>query len=305
MSQPLILIVGATGQIGNLLIDELARDIGTGTLRLAGLTRDREQAKKLAAIRVEPRLLDLDVVERHGIAGAEQALAGADRVFLLTGYDVKMLAHSKAIIDAAVTQGVQHIVHLGAHAAPTTTVVHLGWHQLIEAYIERSGLGFTHIQPTSLMQNIPMLFNAGGPQVGVLPDYLGGGRQSWADARDIAAIAAMVLRDPDRHRGNSYRLGSENLSMSEIAALLQNVTGESWRAEARTPERFLDIMTKLGADPGYMSCVANIFRRISEGTLLDLEDTFDTVPMLLGRPAITMAEYLASHRTAFGSGPRA
>ncbi|WP_157758282.1 SDR family oxidoreductase [Cystobacter fuscus] len=55
--------------------------------------------------------LDLD---KPGTFGA--ALAGVDRLFLLTGYTVAMLAQSKTLIDAAAKAGVRHIVHLGVFA---------------------------------------------------------------------------------------------------------------------------------------------------------------------------------------------
>ncbi len=74
-------------------------------------------------------------MEHHGLDALVEVLSGVDRVFLLTSYDVRMLAQSKAVIDASTQAGVAHIVHLGAHASPSTTIVHLGWHQMIEAYL--------------------------------------------------------------------------------------------------------------------------------------------------------------------------
>jgi uncharacterized protein YbjT (DUF2867 family) len=41
------------------------------------------------------------------------ALAGVDRLYLLTGYTVAMVNQSKTLVDAAKKAHVQHIVHQG------------------------------------------------------------------------------------------------------------------------------------------------------------------------------------------------
>ncbi|MEU4538853.1 NmrA family NAD(P)-binding protein [Streptosporangium sp. NPDC023825] len=103
------------------------------------------------------RRLDLDEAETTGLQAVRPAFADVDRVFLLTGYDVRMLARSKAAVDAAKAEGVSHVVHVGVSAAEDTTIVHFAWHQLVEAYIERSGLGHTHLRPASFMQNLRLI----------------------------------------------------------------------------------------------------------------------------------------------------
>ena len=303
MDVPVVLVVGATGRIGRSVLDHLSADQAAGRLRLAGLAHRSSGAEALAEAGIEARTLDLDRAELEGLGPVRAALRGVDRLFLLTGYDVRMMAHGKAVIDAAVAEGVGHIVHLGAHAARDTTVVHLGWHQLLEAYLEQSGPAFTHLHPTSLMQNLPMLFSLGGADPGLLPHPLGAGRQSWVHADDVAAVAAHVLRDPPRHAGEAYVLGAENLSMPDIATLLAEVTGRPWRDEPRPPGEFLAKVTAAGADPVYMACVANIFRRVAEGSLPDLEQTSDTVRRLLGRPARTFRDYLEETRPIWEASP--
>ncbi|HEY8480498.1 MAG TPA: NmrA family NAD(P)-binding protein [Spirillospora sp.] len=241
-------------------------------------------------------LQNADVAERHGLQPVIEAVAGADRIFLLNGYDVRMLAQSKAVIDAALAAGVSHIVHLGVHAAEDTTVVHFGWHQLIENYIERSGLAYVHLHPTTFMQN---LLAPGTAASGVLTHYIGDGRPSWIDTDDIADVAAVVLRDPDPHEGGVYGLGTEVASMSEIAALLTEVTGRPWRDEPREPEDFYRTAVAAGADPAYMACVRNVFERTRDGSITETSETFDTVERLTGRPPTSLRAFVDKHRAAF------
>ncbi|WP_152360404.1 NAD(P)H-binding protein [Microlunatus speluncae] len=289
-----VMIIGATGKIGGATLQLLADDRSADPLRLVAASRRPETVPARAG--VEVRQLDLDTAELQGLSALVEAMAGIDRLLLITGYGVRMLTQSKVAIDAARIAGVRQVVHIGAHAAADTTVVHLGWHQLIEAYLAASGMAFTNLRPTALMQNLMLLIDVGGVRgTDVLPHYLGSEPTSWVDVADVAAVAARVLRDPVPHAGRSYGLGTESLTMAEIATLLGEVTGRPWRDEARHPDRFLDAVVAAGADPVYMECVRNIFVRTAAGTLPDLNETFDTVERLVGRPAITMRSFLDRH----------
>ena len=54
------------------------------------------------------------------------------------------------LVDAAVTSGVKHMVHLSTYNKPNkpsvTLVSHYRWHDLVEKYIEQSGLRYTHMR---------------------------------------------------------------------------------------------------------------------------------------------------------------
>ncbi|HEX5299869.1 MAG TPA: hypothetical protein VFW50_23010 [Streptosporangiaceae bacterium] len=54
------------------------------------------------------------------------------------------------------------MVHLGASVAGNT-ISNLSWHLLIEAHLELSGLGFTNVRSTGLMQDL--LLSAAAPGV--------------------------------------------------------------------------------------------------------------------------------------------
>jgi NAD(P)H dehydrogenase (quinone) len=210
-----------------------------------------------------------------------------------------MLAQSKSVIDAARAVGVRHVVHIGAHAAPDTTIVHLGWHQLIEAYLERSGLGWTNLRPTSYMQNLPMLRALAAAPPQILPHYIGHAATSWIDAQDVGRAAARVLIDSPAHQERSYSLGTESATMDRIAEILSELTGSTWRAEARDPEDFRRTMIAAGADPVYMACVTTIFQRTSAGELPDLNQTFDSFSEITGEAPTGLRAFLMRESAAF------
>lgn len=118
LAKPKILVLGATGKIGNQTAHLLTQN---SDVQVAAGIRSPEKAQQLRDRNIEIRHLDLD---RHETL--TPALEGIDRALLLTGYSVDMLKQSKAFIDAAKQAGVQHIVHIGASGAPTNEVAHWG-----------------------------------------------------------------------------------------------------------------------------------------------------------------------------------
>jgi uncharacterized protein YbjT (DUF2867 family) len=299
MSPPAVLVIGATGTIGSALVDELVPDHVAGRLRLLAAVRRPEAARPFEDRGIDARLIDLDAPETDGLESLADAMRDVDRLFLLTGYDVKMLAQSKAAVDAARAAGVSHLVHLGVHARDDTTIVHFAWHQLIEAYIEKSGLGYTHLHPSTFMQNLLVGRGSEGAPPGVLVHFIGDARVGWIDADDIAATAAAVLRSPESHAGQTYPLATEAASMGEIAALISEVTSLPWRDEPREPEAFFRSMVAAGADPIYMACVRNVFERTRDGTLPEASETFDTVERLTRRQATSLRAFIERHRASF------
>jgi uncharacterized protein YbjT (DUF2867 family) len=302
---PAILVLGATGRIGSAVVEQLLPDHAAGRVRLVAAVRRPEAARQLAARGLDVREIDLNVAERRGLAPVVDALRGIDRVLVLTGYDVKMLAQSKAVVDAAQAAGALHLVHIGVLAAPDTTIVHFAWHQLVEAYIERAGLGYTHLHPASFMQMLPMLAQIGGAGRGAITHYVGDARIGWVDTGDIAAVAAAVLRDPYPHAGRRYKLATEAATMAEVAAMIGAVTGRAWRYDRQEPEQFLRAVIAVGADPIYMACVRNVFERMREGSLPELAEVSDTVARITGRAPASLRDYIERNRAAFAAGAAA
>lgn len=283
-----ILVTGATGQIGGALVRLLVAD---SELRVVAAARSPEKAKSLG---VPVVVLDYDREETLA-----PALEGVDSLFMVTGYTVDMLKQSKAIINAAKRAGVKHIVHLGAPGDDDTKVGHWGWHQFVERYIEWSGIAFTHLRPEIFMQNLLSYGGAEAEGKGVIRHYIGDARISWVDCDDVAAVAAVALKDPEVHAGKTYHLGYEARSYPEIAAILSQVIGQTFTDEPRPPEEFLDQMLTAGADPAYMRCVYQNWIDYEARAIPGQDAVYDNFFDLTGRKPTTWAEFAKRHAEAF------
>ncbi len=285
------LITGASGKIGRRLIRALQN---AEELHLRAAARGPEAAQRLRANGIEVIPLDLDQPETYA-----SALADVHTLFLTTGYDSRMLQQSLALIDAAVAHGVQHVVHVGAWARPGAVLEPACWHQQIEAAIEASGLGFTHLHPNHFMQNLlgmTCVATAGG---GALYHYLGDARVSWVDVDDIAAVAAAVLRDPAAHAGRAYPLATEAHSMSDISRMAGDILGLVIQPVSHSPRAFEAALVAGGMEPGFARALANTHAALQEQDVPEAADTFDTVSTVANRTAVTMHDFIERHRTHF------
>ena len=119
-SKPRVLILGSTGRIGSKVIAELER---TNSVEVVYSSRKLEQVEAWRRDGKEAVLLDLDAPQTFS-----DALAGIDRLFLVTGYTVAMVHQSKTIVDAAADAGVKFIVHLGIFGNARLTYPYAAWH---------------------------------------------------------------------------------------------------------------------------------------------------------------------------------
>ena len=128
-----------------------------------------------------------------------EALRGADRLFLATGYTIHMVHQSKTIVDAAADAGVEFIVHLGIFGNGRMTDPHFAWHELVERYIEGSGVSWSHIHPHFFMDN---LLTTTPVVNGTFHWFMGDKRVGWIAGDDLAAVSARVLAEgPEKHAG--------------------------------------------------------------------------------------------------------
>ena len=122
---PTVLLIGSTGQTGRQIVKEFERVPGEVRLRFGA--RKHADIEKLRAAGKEAVHLDLDEPQTFAAA-----LAGVNRLYLLTGYTVAMLHQSKMLVDAARKARVSHIVHQGIFANWDSTDPLLAWHEMIE-----------------------------------------------------------------------------------------------------------------------------------------------------------------------------
>ena len=294
-TKPRVLVLGSTGLTGKAIAAELAD--ASDRVEVVRVSRDPDVVERWRAEGRSAVLLDLD--DPRTFAGA---LDGIDRLFVMTGYTVAMTHQIKTITDAAADAGVEHIVHLGIFGNGRSTDPHLAWHELVESYIEGSGVPWTHLHPHMFMENLLSVFTL---RDGRLPWPAGEKPTGWIAGEDIAAVAAKVLIEgPAIHAGKGYWMSTDVLNGVQAADVLSEALGRSIPAEVLTPDEMLQAVSSgLASTPSFMEghyalSTFEWLRQTYDGRMDYAAVTTTTVEELLGRPPIHLAEWAADHRDA-------
>ncbi|MFH1845395.1 MAG: SDR family oxidoreductase [bacterium] len=240
----MILITGATGNVGR----ELTRLLQVDDLDFRIMTRDPEKCEKLREAGFDAISGDYD-----NLKSLVSALKKVDKMFMLSPADPGMVERQTMLLEAAKKAKVKHLVKLscvGAHPEAPDRFSRL--HGEIEEKIVESGVNFTNLRPHYSMQNL-LMFATTISYEGIFCAPMRDGRIGIVDARDVAQVAATILKE-DFHGGTTYELtGPEALSfydMSEILSAVRkrrvtymDITSEKARVgmlRSNTPEWLID-----------------------------------------------------------------
>ena len=293
--KPRVLVLGSTGLTGKAIaakLDDVSDRVevvrGARDPDVVAQWRDQGQF----AVRI-----DLDDPRTF-----PAALVGIERLFVMTGYTVAMTHQTKTITDAAADAGVGHIVHLGIFGNGRSTDPHFAWHELVERYIEGSGVPWTHLHPHMFMENLLSVFAL---RDGRLPWPAGDKPTGWIAGEDLTAVAAKVLTDgPDVHAGNGYWMSTDVLNGVQAAELLSEALGQAVPADVMTPDEMLQAVSEgLVATPSFMEghyalSTFEWLRQTYDGRMDYAAVATTTVEELLGRPPMHLAEWAVLHRDA-------
>jgi NAD(P)H dehydrogenase (quinone) len=276
----MIALIGATGTIGR----HVAASLASSGVPARVLVRDPGRAD----VPIPTVAADL-----RDPASLRKAFTGSEQVFLLTPHDPEQDLLEAGAIDAAVAAGVRRVVKisggagtLGPNGVTSTAVAH--WRS--ERRIEESGLGFTFLRPSFLMQN---LLNTAAPTVsrlGLLVAPMGRAPVAMVDARDVAdsAVAALVA---ESSADWAWQLTGRAVSFPDIAARL----GVPY---VNLPFRLAAaVLRRRGAAPFEVEHSLRMAAYYASGA--DRTAT-DSVYNLTGRPPRTIDDFLAEHAEAFG-----
>lgn len=224
MHRPKILVTGATGRTGRVLVTELLK---AGYPVRALVRRDDGRAAALRARGVEIAVADMVDVER-----TSAAMRGVQRAYWLPPYDPEMLTGAAVFATAAREARLESIVSLSQWlATPTHPAFITRQHWLADRiFAKLPDIGLTLINP-GLFADAPYLATIGmAAHLGVMPWLFGDSLSAPPSVDDIARVAAAALMDPQRHAGRTYQpTGPALLSGGDMAAVLSRVFGRTVR----------------------------------------------------------------------------
>ncbi|MFF5706270.1 NAD(P)H-binding protein [Streptomyces sp. NPDC012794] len=274
-----IVVTGATGALGRLVVGELLERVPAG--ELAVVVRSAEKAADLAARGIDVRIADYD--DPAALAGAFRA---GDRVLLISGSEVgRRIPQHTAVIAAAKAAGVAQLAYTGILGGPEADFELAAEHRATEQAILDSGLPYTFLRNGWYHEN----YTAQLPAVlehGAVVASAGEGRIASAARADYAAAAAAVLTG-EGHLNQVYELSGDTAwSLAEYAGEVARQSGREISYAAVPADAHLTVLTGAGVPEPFAAILVDVDAAISRGRLAG---TSGDLSRLIGRPTTPVA----------------
>lgn len=278
----MIVVTGANGQLGQLVIQSLLRSVPAS--QIVAAVRQPAKASALAALGVQVREADYNRPDT-----LDAAFAGADKVLLISSSEVgQRQPQHQNVIDAAVRAGVKLLAYTSLLRADTSPLGLAAEHVATEQALKASGLPYVLLRNGWYTEN----YLASVPAAlahGALIGSAGEGRIASAARADYADAAAAVLTLPDQ-AGKVYELaGDSAYTLAELAAELSQATGKTILYVNLPEADYKGALLQAGLPAPIADLLANSDTGAAQGGLYDAGGQLGR---LIGRPTTALAPLL-------------
>lgn len=276
----MIAITGATGQLGQHVIEKLLKTVPAS--QLVAIVRNPAKAEALSQQGVTVR--QADYTDQTAFTAA---LAGVDKLLLISSSEVgQRAAQHQNVINAAKAAGVKFIAYTSLlHADTSPLGLHVE-HVATEKALAESGIAYALLRNGWYTEN----YLASAPPAlehGVFIGAAGEGKIASATRADYAAAAARVISE-EGHAGKVYELaGDQAWTLRELAAELSRQSGKNVVYQNLSEADFAAALKSVGLPAGLADMLADSDVGASKGGLFDDSHTLST---LLGHPTTSLAE---------------
>jgi uncharacterized protein YbjT (DUF2867 family) len=278
----MILITGATGTVGR----EALRLLRQRGIEAGAVTRDPGRA----ALPDGTRLLSGDPSDPKTL---EQALPGVEAILLSPR---AVGAATVGLLALAAAHGVKRVTVLSA-----VTVAYGGGYRrfaegfaVVEEAARASGLGWTLLRCADFSANSL----AWAPQIratGTVRGAHGDAATSPIHERDIAEVAVRALTEEIPAERTYAITGPQSLSQRDRLRAISRAVGRDLTWTETAPEQVRAAMLAQGVSPDVPDRMLGYLAEC----LRQPGPTTDTVERLLGRPALSFADWADDHADAF------
>lgn len=279
----MIVVTGATGQLGRLVIASLLKKVPATNIVAA--VRNVDKAGDIAALGVQVRYADYTLPSTW-----DEALNGANKLLLISSSEIgQRIEQHRTVIEAAKRVGIKLLVYTSVLHADTSPLGLAAEHRETEALIRASGVPFVLLRNGWYTEN----YAAGVPAAlehGNLYGCAGSGRISSAARADYAEAAAKVLT-ADNQAGGVYELaGDTAYTLTELAAEISHQSGKNIGYVDMPESEYKALLVQVGLPEPIAELLANSDAGASKGALFDENRQLST---LIGRPTTLVATTIA------------
>lgn len=287
----MILVVGATGELGG----EICRQLAAKGKPIRALVRAASDPAKVEALRaLGAEIVQGDLRDR---ASLDAACQGASAV-ICTVTSVFRYQPGENDLQTVDAEGVTNLVH----AAKAARVLHLVYtsfsgqinipcplesaKRTVEERLKASGLTYTILRPSYFMESwlsAAIGFDGGNAKATIYGD--GQNSISWISRYDVARFAVASLDNPAARNATLELGGPEALSPLEVVRIFEQVGRRPFEVQ-HVPVEALQAQQEAATD-GLQQSFSALMRAYAQGDAIDMRQTLQAFPLKL----TTVREY--------------
>ena len=276
----MIAITGATGQLGQHVIESLLKTVPAS--QIVAIVRNPAKATALSQQGITVRQADYS-----DEAAFSTALQGIDKLLLISSSEVGQRApQHRNVINAAKAAHVKFIAYTSLLHADTSPLGLADEHVATEKMLAESGIAYALLRNGWYTEN----YLASAPAAlehGVFIGAAGEGKIASATRADYAAAAARVISE-EGHAGKTYELaGDAGWTLSQLSAELAKQSGKKVVYQNLSEADFAAALKGFGLPAGLAEMLADSDVGASKGGLFD---DSHTLSKLIGRPTTSLAD---------------
>jgi len=249
----MILVVGATGQLGSEIIRRL-REKGEA---VRGLVRSTSAPEKIARLReMGAETVTGNLRDRASLDAACQGVRAVISTVTVIGtaqagdsFEDTDAAGTISLVEAAKAAGAEHFVFISFDSSRFPETPLFAAKRAVEKHLRSGGIDFTIIHPGPFMEVWlgPMLF--GDPASSQVKIFgAGEGRIPYVSAGDVAEAVVRVLSLPSARNATIAVGGPEAITQREVVGLFEQELGRQLEVTA-VPEQALEAQLESARNP--------------------------------------------------------
>ena len=274
------LVIGANGRVGRCVTEELI-DAGE---RTRVFVRAASKAKENFGDRVEIAVGDL-----HDDTSIRKAMHHISSVFLCCPINPNQVTQQNTVVDEAARSNAYLVKVSGLATFPGSFVDSGRWHAETEHYSSTKDISCTCLHPFFFMQN--MDFQLPGIQAdGILKSAVGSAAIAMVDIKDIAAVAAALMLNPDRAPGQTLPLTcGDALTYKQMAELMSDVFKREVTFHQQALQEVKANLHQSGLPDWHIQIILQFNRAFDEGYGSEIHHH---IHHILDRPPVSFRDYL-------------
>ncbi|KFA90770.1 SDR family oxidoreductase [Archangium violaceum] len=279
----MILVTGATGKLGRLVLEKLLEKVPAHQVIAA--VRNPEKAAELRARGVQVREADYSQPETLGAA-----FAGVEKALLISSNEVgQRTAQHQAVVEAARKAGVKLLAYTSILHADRSGLALAAEHKATEELIRASGVPYVLLRNGWYTENYTENLGPALAQ-GAILGSAGEGRVAAATRADYAAAAVAVLTGSG-HENKVYELaGDTAFTMTELAAEVSRKAGKTIVYKDLPPEQYQGVLEGAGVPGPFAGILADSDVGASRG---ELNGASGDLRRLIGHATTPLADAVA------------